>query len=459
MIDALVTGRSLPALQAALDLAEVGLQVAIAGFSGLEGSEAEYERDPDGEIAAFVARITRPIEGGTSGGDASRADASLRGASVTDAPNRVGGSQRKPPMLRDLAGEWAPQPEMEVLGIPAVPIAAEVIRLIGGGAATRAYLDRLKPLLTIGKTRELGRLVRSRMGGAVLERLVEPQVFERYGVGADEVDVAIAAPGLNEAVSRAGALGAGVLAYSDRNVARETWLQPVGGYEVLRADALHKLELYGVRLLDSPVVELGESTEGWVAVLEDGTRLDARAVLADQGRSPRGVEWLAPIVQGVLPRYSRLYVEIDIDRPAWLQSGCSALSSTEGWVVRFDTPVSGEGAIVRLSSGVFEASQPVTHAEDLSRHGVRLFAAMFEDAPRDGEEWTVRSAQQGAKPHATLEERDAAAVALEAAVFARDTVLPVGRALHGDDLGAAIEWAHRGAVSLRRKLLGLSPEN
>ena len=449
MIDVLVTGRSLPALQAALDLAEVGLTVAVAAPSELEGAEPESERDPAGAITEFMARIAQPIVGDTS---------------ETAASIREQSSQLPPPMLRNFKGEWRPQPEVQVLGIPAVPIASEVVELIGSAAASRAFLDRVKPLLTIGKTRELGRLVRNRMGNTLLERLVEPQVFERYGVPADEVDVAIASPGLNEAVSRAGALSSGVLAYSDRNVARETWVRPAGGFAAFHAEALQKLACYGVQLLDASVVGMGTSTSGWIATFEDGAQLAARAIVADLGRSPLPLKGLGPLVQGVLPARARVYAEIDIECPNWLSPGGSALTRYDDWSVSFGAHAADSSssatlhARMRLASGVFPVSEASERQSDQALStvidGLRLSGIELVEADHG----SVRGSELTAAPYATVAECDSAEAAREAAMVAHDTLLPVGRALHGDDLGASLVWAHSAAVTLRRRLLGLSIE-
>jgi hypothetical protein len=61
-----------------------------------------------------------------------------------------------------------------------------------------------------------------------------------------------------------------------------------------------------------------------------------------------------------------------------------------------------------------------------------------------------------AAPHATLEQRHRVDDALAAIAEAEEPLLPVGRELHGGDLGAALDSAHRGSVELRRRLLGLS---
>ena len=68
----------------------------------------------------------------------------------------------------------APLPKTGMLGIPANPLGDDVRRIIGWGGAIRAYADRLMPILTIGRARSLGQLVRSRMGDAVLDRLGVP---------------------------------------------------------------------------------------------------------------------------------------------------------------------------------------------------------------------------------------------------------------------------------------------
>jgi oxygen-dependent protoporphyrinogen oxidase len=107
-------------------------------------------------------------------------------------------------------GGAAPLPREQVLSIPANPWDESVRRIIGWGGAWRAYVDRLRPPLTIGSQRSLGRLVRSRMGTRVLDRLVAPIIVDRFGLDPDDVDVEVAAPGLNPALTRTGSLGGAV---------------------------------------------------------------------------------------------------------------------------------------------------------------------------------------------------------------------------------------------------------
>ncbi len=117
------------------------------------------------------------------------------------------------------AGAWlvgvpgvapAPLPKGGILGIPSNPFADDVRRIIGWGGAWRAYVDRLRPPLTIGKEHSLGRLVSTRMGDKVLGRLVAPVTAGVYSAHPDDVDIEVAAPGLNEAMTRAGSLSGGV---------------------------------------------------------------------------------------------------------------------------------------------------------------------------------------------------------------------------------------------------------
>ena len=445
MIDALVTGRSLPALLVALDLAEVGLRVAVAG--GPVEVPGAPERDPEGAVEGFLTRIAAPIEAGLD---------AAHGAGSAAAPLRRAPS---PIWLPDRAGRWAPLSSPSSFGIPAVPLASENARLMGSGTATRAYLDRLQPLLTIGKTRTIGELVRRRMGRTVLERLVDPLVRERFGVAASEVDVAIAAPGLNEALSRAGSLSGAVLANADRHEARESTIEPVGGWKALTAALLARLSSYGVELPNPGVVEIEPEDEHWRVALEgpSGPSITARAVVLDGvGRQPaeRLLESLAP---RLIPRDYRAYAEIDIQAPEELDPEASAIRTLGEWSLRVDPERDGgvrrahfAGPAIERGSGGLERIRAAELAGDLTPG---LAAAGLEPVP--SAEWEI---DYRVAPFSTLEDRHRAEEALaelaEADVGA--PLLAVGRELHGDSLSQALESAHLGSVALRRRLLGLT---
>ena len=110
-----------------------------------------------------------------------------------------------------LADRTVPLPAGGVLGIPSSPAAADVIRVLGAAGAARAYVDRLVPVLKVGRYDRLGPLVRARMGDRVLERLVAPVVQNVYGADPDAVPIDAIAPGLNAGITSAGSLSGAVL--------------------------------------------------------------------------------------------------------------------------------------------------------------------------------------------------------------------------------------------------------
>src|SRR5690606_18441397 len=105
--------------------------------------------------------------------------------------------ERVRPRRRWISGAGTPDrdavalPEETVLGIPANPWAPDVRRMIGWGGVWRAYLDRLRPPLTIGRERNLGSLVATRMGAKVRDRLVAPVTRATLALEPDEVDVEV----------------------------------------------------------------------------------------------------------------------------------------------------------------------------------------------------------------------------------------------------------------------------
>ncbi|MER7797231.1 protoporphyrinogen oxidase [Microbacterium sp. NPDC096154] len=192
---AVVVGGGIAGLVAAREFAKVGMRVTV-----LEARDRVGGAIRSGEVAGI------PLDLGaesfaTRGGHVRRlVDELGLGAAVVQ-PN--GGGAWLAGLPR---GGAAPLPKGGVLGIPANPFADDVRAVIGWPGAWRAYLDRLRPPLTIGHEHSLGRLVRSRLGRAVLERLVAPVTTGVYSAHPDDIDVDVAAPGLNAALTRAGSL-------------------------------------------------------------------------------------------------------------------------------------------------------------------------------------------------------------------------------------------------------------
>lgn len=193
-----VIGGGMAGLVAAWECAKVGMPVTV-----LEASDSVGGTVAAADVAGL--RVDTGASSWTAGGAARDlvAELGLDDRIVTPRDDRT--------WIAGLAkGAAAPVPDDAVLGIPANPWSDSVRRFIGWTGAWRAYLDRLRPPLTIGKERNLARLVRSRMGDAVLDRMVAPLGLGRFGIAADRVDVSAAAPGLSSALTRTGSLGGAV---------------------------------------------------------------------------------------------------------------------------------------------------------------------------------------------------------------------------------------------------------
>ena len=432
MIDALVTGRSVPALIAALDLAEVGLRVTVASDDREWEPPPAPTPDPDGLVRRMLERIAAPI-GGTSGG-----------------PNDAVRPQVLPsvsPMLRDASGSWAAQAEPNVWGIPASPLATEVQHLLGSRGATRAYLDRLLPLLTVGKTRELGVLARKRLGAPACERLVEPLVQERFGVPAAAVEVALAAPGLNEALSRVGSLTAAALAYSERHASREARVAPAGGEPALHDALRRRLELFGVRFADA-AVESVHPGDAWQAVLSDGETIRARALVLDAGRSAVPTRVQRHLAPALAPQRVRALATAALTDAAGVPAGASGLIIAGGWALRITAGSGDSGPTVWVAGPASDPQDPPAHLR-ASLDEVLAAAGM---PPAQEGSWRVGLA---VAPWATADERERDLALRAAWQEQHPDAIAVGHVLAGDDLGVAVEQATTDAVRLRRHLTGI----
>jgi oxygen-dependent protoporphyrinogen oxidase len=186
----------------------------------------------------------------------------------------------------------APLPVGGILGIPSNPFQDDVRRIIGWSGAWRAYLDRVRPPLTIGHQLSLGRLVASRMGEKVRDRLVAPVTTGVYSASPDDVDVDVAAPGLNAALTRVGSLSGAVL--SLREAAAAAAKAPdaakapgaaveglVGGMSVLVDALVEDLQRLGAEVRTGVQVETVERRgPGWTVRAEialDGVASDEEA--------------------------------------------------------------------------------------------------------------------------------------------------------------------------------------
>jgi len=192
-----------------------------------------------------------------------------------------------------------PLPAAGVLGIPGSPLADDVRRVIGARASWRAWCDRFLPELTIGREQNLGRLVRRRMGAAVLEKLVAPVVGNVYAVDPDEADVDSLAPGLGNALAQHGSLSAAVLALRSAAPAGSAVVGIPGGMHTLVGALQRDLQRFGVDLRTGTAADALHRTDAGWDIDTRSERLPAdRVVLAADGTSARRL--LAPHLDAAL---------------------------------------------------------------------------------------------------------------------------------------------------------------
>jgi oxygen-dependent protoporphyrinogen oxidase len=197
-----VIGGGIGGLVAARDLARPGFEVTL-----LEASD---------RLGGSVQRLDLALADGSQlTVDAGAESFATRGGHVANYLDDLHLSDQV--VQPNPAGAWlqlpdraVPTPKGGMLGIPATPLASDVIAAIGWRGALRAYLDRVLPPMKIGQEHNLGRLVKRRMGRAVLENLVAPVTTGVYSAAPDQLDVAVAAPGLNPALTRTGSLSGAV---------------------------------------------------------------------------------------------------------------------------------------------------------------------------------------------------------------------------------------------------------
>ncbi|QEW04469.1 protoporphyrinogen oxidase [Microbacterium lushaniae] len=293
-----VVGGGIAGLVAALECAKVGMRVTV------------LEQGPR------VGGVVRSAEIDGLVLDVGAESYATRGGTVRSLVDELGLSEEV--TTPRPAGAWvaglpggaaAPLPRGGVLGIPDNPWAPEVRRIIGWRGVWRAYLDRLRPPLTIGHQQSLGQLVRSRMGARVLERLVAPVTSGVYSARPDDIDVDLAAPGLNAALTRTGSLSGAVAELrGGRTAAPGSAVEGLRGGMSTLVDALAErvLQLGGDIRTGTRVRGLDATEKGWAvhvaphegdaASAEDGAAppVDADAVIV---AVPEGAarELLAPV--------------------------------------------------------------------------------------------------------------------------------------------------------------------
>jgi len=193
-------------------------RVVVVG-GGMAGLVAAYQLAVDGLRPLLLeasGAVGGPVARHTVAGvdlDAGAESFAVSRPSVTELLTDLGLADRvvrpssRGAWVRHEAGS-APLPKAALLGIPGHPTAADVRRIIGWAGTVRASLDVILPARIAGPT--LGALIRRRMGGRVLRRLVEPVVGGVHAADPSLLEVDAVAPGLSAALRSTGSLAGGV---------------------------------------------------------------------------------------------------------------------------------------------------------------------------------------------------------------------------------------------------------
>ena len=291
-----VVGGGIGGLVAAHACAKVGIRVTVLEASDRLGGAVRT-------IDLAGVRVDVGAEGYATRGGAVRGlvdELDLTDAVVPTAPRAE--------WISGLPGGAAPVPQATVRGIPENPWEESIRRVIGRRGTWRAYLDRLRPPLTIGQERSLGRLVRTRMGELVLDRLVAPLSLGGFSIHPDDVDVELVAPGLNAALTRTGSLAGAVMQLrADRGPkSGGDGLEGIDGGMSRLIDALHdRLRTLGAGVrLSSPVDALERRDDGrWTVLLAaaDAEEID----IADAVILAAGADEAHRLLAAVVPALER----------------------------------------------------------------------------------------------------------------------------------------------------------
>ncbi|SEB50236.1 oxygen-dependent protoporphyrinogen oxidase [Paramicrobacterium humi] len=462
-----VIGGGVAGLVAALECARIGVRVTLVEAADRLGGCIRTE-----EVAGVAV-------------DVGAESFATRGGTVRALIERLGLEEAV--IAPNSAGAWllfgdsaAPLPKAGILGIPSNPLADDVRAIIGWKGAWRAYLDRVRPVLTIGDERNLGALVEKRMGKAVLENLVAPVTNGVYSAEPSQLDVTRAAPGLNRALTVAGSLSGAVATLRDNVPAGSAVGGFRGGMTVLVEALRAALENYAVTVLTDTRAQAIEPLDGerWRVVTEtsegEGAETDADAVIVAVPE-PVAVELLAPHVPAFSAHAAARPPAVDIvtlaiDSPELDAEprGTGVLTarsanrvakalthSSAKWEWLAESIGAPHRHIVRVSFGTQGASSPLEGLDegaviDLARReasamlGVSIAADQVVDA--------VRTSWAGTLPAAFSGQRERAA-ALRDAIAAVPGLDATGAWLAGTGLASVIPDATEAAGRVRHRIV------
>jgi oxygen-dependent protoporphyrinogen oxidase len=400
---AIVVGGGIAGLTAARRLTLAGADVVVLEASGRLGGQ--LARHTVGGIDLDAGAESFAIRGGTV--ERLATALGLGPDLVTPAAG--------PAWLFRADGRAVALPSTSLLGIPATPLAADVIAAIGMRAAWRAQLDSLLLGQLGTRSATLGELVRRRMGGGVVEGLVDPVVRGVYSIGADELPLDRAA-GLRQAFLGAGTLAAAVRRLRDPAAAGSQVGGIRGGVSRL-ADALAvQIERSGVP------VRFGARAE----------MIDSAGVTLAGGERMPGIPVVA-IPDPAVPGRRVTLVTLVVDAPE-----LSGAPRGTGVLVAADAPVTAR-ALTHLTAKWRWLAD--------AAGGRQVLRLSYDGVPEDAVALAVRDAAVllGAR---VPEPDDAAVVTWERAAprtHAVDGMHYVGEAVSGTGIAAVV--AHADAVT------------
>lgn len=413
----IVVGGGVAGLTAAVEFASIGMTVTLLERSGDLGG-AVGTADLDGLLVDTGADCLLMTPAVRALIDRLGLDSQL----VAEKPGAIAISG---------TGGTVPLPAEALSGIPANTWDPAVRRIIGWGGVWRAYLDRLRPPLTIGHAQSMGDLVAKRMGKAVRDRMVAPIARGVYGVEADLVDVNVAFPGLNVALTRTGSLGGAVshLLGDDERPKRMTL---AGGMGQLRDALVGELNNY-----DADVRTGVEVTA--VAAAQHGWSVTTRSIAAETGEASDGQLDADIVVVATDERTARALLGAPVALPAEEAFSSASRTVVTMRVAPLDILTGGSDAALICAAST---SDPFITISRPTRSWPSL-------AARAGGDDVLRVVLPAASPRIDAN-LDAVAIDTATAAAARSLGQPVHvRAAHVRDVQSAAPASVRGYENFR----------
>lgn len=185
-----------------------------------------------------------------------------------------------PAWLMRADGSSVPLPATSILGVPGIPLAADVVAAIGMRAALRASLDLAMVGQVGARSATLGELVRKRMGRGVLDGLVAPVVRGVHSTSPDDLPLDRAHPGLRRGLLADGSLQHAVRTLRERSPAGSQVAGIRGGVVRIVDELAADLERFGAEVRTGARVRDADA-DG--VALENGERIAGTVVLAAPG--------------------------------------------------------------------------------------------------------------------------------------------------------------------------------